>query len=348
MIAWINCLIKNDKINRAITLFCFIYMMFLSGMRSYTVGTDTFRYAELFRGVRSTDKVLEFIFLWLISACRELFSSYTSLLLLLSLLFYIPCYYVASREVKRSFKYFLLLFLISNNLYFIDSFNAIRQLVSSAFLLVSYMYLQKKDKLAFIVFFVIAFGFHNSALFFLPFILLSKIKIGVGAAYIILILSVFFSLAGSFFLSRYFLFDLLSSITLLEIGRYSHYLINSDYSMGFNIVGMTKIVIIPAIVCGVCYKYLSNSIYSRLYLWAIVFLSVLSPFIAISSRASMGLSVAELVLVPQAISLSKKYSLPHIILLGYLFLYSLLMVYSLIVEYSSPEELGDYSTFFMD
>lgn len=344
LIAVLNCFVRNKKANMLFALVCFIYMMLLSGLRDVSVGTDTFRYVGLFRGEISTDKTFEFVFLWLIRSCRSLFDNYPGFLLLLSALIYIPFFLVASKEISNAFKFFLLLFVISNNLYFIDSFNAVRQLISTSFLFISFMYLKRRKFIPFFVIFVLAFGFHNSALFFLPFILLSMIKIKEATAYLMLVFAVVFSLFGSLFLTREMLFNLLDSISFLGINHYSHYLLFSDYSMGFNVIGLTKLVIIPAIVCGICFKY-SNDLYSRIYLWGIVFLSLLSPIIAISSRASMGLTVAELIVVPHALRQSKRGSRDYMLLVGYLVLYSLLMCYSLVVEYSSPEELGPYSFF---
>lgn len=346
LLAALNLFVDDKKANRVITFICFLYMAILSGLRDYTVGTDTFRYAELFTGTRTTDKSLEFVFLWLVSICSGVFDSYTPFLLIMSFLIYVPLYIVARREIPNSFKYFLILFVVSNNLYFIDSFNSIRQLVSTSFLLVSYYYIQKNRFLPFSIFFIIAFGFHNSALFYLPFILLSRIRITHKTAYFIISCSLLFSLMGTLFLTRDILFDILNSITLFGINRYSHYLLFSDYSMGFNLIGMTKLVIIPGIVCMFVYKHTDDVVFSRIYMWGIVFLSVLSPFIAISARASMGLTAAELIAVPLAISRTRKKSKDHLIFVGYMVVYIFLFAYSLVAEFSSPEELGPYSLFF--
>ena len=153
----------------------------LAGVRDDTVGKDvlqyavrTFNYAEMstsFEQMRSLSK--EPIGYTLLAYITSRFFKDTGAFLFASQLFVAAPVYIAAYKTRKKRPMWLTMcsymFLFYNN-----SFNIMKQSVSSAFILLCYCYIKEKKYVKAAICFGIAFSFHFSAVFGLLFILLAR------------------------------------------------------------------------------------------------------------------------------------------------------------------------------
>lgn len=167
---------------RRIHLVVFLLLLFLMGMRHYSVGTDTMTYVEEFWGtstdgsllrlLTSTTEPLYNLTLWI---CKQFTSNYTWFLIVFSF----PVAWGFTFLVKRYSDDYLisvLLFIVLGILGFCMA--GMRQAVALGITMWGYNFAKEKKLIKFLLCVFVAYGFHNSALvYLLAYILVNKVNI---------------------------------------------------------------------------------------------------------------------------------------------------------------------------
>lgn len=340
LLALINCLIYNKKFNRIVSLLCLISMCLLAGLRADSIGTDSQVYSERYYN-QMHGNISEFLYYFIIIILNKCNASYTLFFLLLSILFYLPVYYVSKKESLNGLKYVVLLLIISNNTYFMDSFNAVRQLSASGMLLLSYYLITNKRYFIAFFIYILAIGLHTTSFFYLPIILFSLRDISYRKVCVILVIVTIYA----FCVSSFFSFDLsyvLRYGQFLDTERYNTYFDNTKYGHGVNINGIIKGFLVPSFICAMSYKILNGNYFCRLYFWGIVLLGIMLPLLNISFRITQGLTICELIVlsmaIPKATIIQKK------IFWIYYVVYLSFFLFELCTWFAMPENLGPYKS----
>ena len=221
-------LIKNKTLDkqRKIYLFSvFGILAFFTCFRGSTVGTDTAEYLKTFQLVKmygysgfGLDHALEYGYFFIVQLFTQLFSSGQSIIVFFTGLTYaIIAYaiYKHSEDVVMSSFLFVVWILPS-------TMNGMRQHFAFALILLAFIKMCEQKNLQSVLLIIIAVTFHNSAVIFLPFLLVySVMKRWSGyKGVMILCLAAFVSLV---FVDR--IIQLISRF----IPRYAHYLVSSYY-----------------------------------------------------------------------------------------------------------------------
>lgn len=151
-------------LNNKILAFLFgVILILMAGLR-INISTDYWSYAELFYGTKDSSR-LEPIFNFIIKTVRDIdknnFNLFIFLIALISL--GTKTYYVS-----KLYNPFLGFFIFICIYYFNLDYNIIRQGTAAAFILLAIEYGRQKRKFKYLLFILIASGFHFSSLIFLP------------------------------------------------------------------------------------------------------------------------------------------------------------------------------------
>lgn len=316
----------------------FAWMFFLCAFRSFEIGADTENYRRIYNSRAALSSYrYEFLFYQLMSFFREFKLGFRAFLITLSVLIYVPLFCILRKESKN-LSVSILLFIVSANYYFFESFNIIRQLVATSFLLVSYSKFIRKNYLVSFLFFGVAIGFHISSLIYLPFLFLATRKVSYRFVCITILCSLVYAFAFSSidFLTNQVKF--LAEIEALNFGKYAYY---SDYrlDMARNINGLLTLLLPHSFLCLYAYKRLNGNYYSTLYYWGVLFLNLISLF-PTSYRMAYGLTCLELLLVPMILNRETRKTIwAYLSLLSLYFIYK---VYSISVTTHSAAKLIPY------
>ena len=339
ILALLNCLIKNKKVNQMVIVLCCIYILLLCTLRDPSVGTDSYKYAMMATGGRDYSSPFEFLYNLILPIVGTSQSGYTYFFFIMAALTWIPKNFVLSRTSGNYSKYLFLLLIISNNIYFLDSVNAIRQMASTAMIVTSYYFLEKKKKIFFLIFYVLAIGLHTTAAIYIPFVLLSRIELKPKLMIGILVVAVVYSFLFSFMVDASLFTTVLGKVGFLGISDYVGYFGQERYMNGVNAKGLIKLLIFPALLCAFSILRVNNRS-TRVYFWGLILTAVLSPITALSVRACMGLTAAEILVFPEVWKNGTKEQ--RMVMGIYLVVFSLYFAYALITIYSDPEQLGPY------
>ena len=173
--------IKLKKSNLSLLEFCIILLvifMFLISVFRYNIGTDYHIYQNRFdKDDFSKLEWLNVSLIWLIKAIGGEFHLY--LVITEIIVFAILGFAIIKFVPDQNKIWSLIIFVLFN--YYGASFNYIRQFPAITLTLISIYYLSKankKNKIYFLyslIFYILAFGFHSSCLFSLPFFFVAKI-----------------------------------------------------------------------------------------------------------------------------------------------------------------------------
>lgn len=223
---------------------CFILLI---GMRAETVGSDTIAYAERYAntdirvsmGFENPElgfDILQYICLHFFKLNFQLFLFVIATICIVSLFYFIYRYSVDELISVFVFIIFLLAMYMSG----------IRQSTAISFALVSLIMSDKRKPLLFILFLLLAYTIHNSAIIIAPFYFIWNINITrVQALFIFLIV------VGAFFYGPY----LSSIISHLAPARYEEISLDSKYSIS----GIVLIVSILIIVLSIIFLPVKNN-----------------------------------------------------------------------------------------
>lgn len=163
----------------------FFMMICIVTLRGTSVGTDTYTYNKFFdeftRLSFSEIFSINYALYYDVERAWALFNhivgkivgSFQFILLISSAVYFVGVYYYL-KDIKRTGLLVVLTF-IYNGL-FIQSMNLTRQYTSMGLCLVGWHCLREKKKKEAIVFLILAFLIHTSAIIFIPFILLTQVK----------------------------------------------------------------------------------------------------------------------------------------------------------------------------
>jgi hypothetical protein len=212
-------------------------------------------------------------------------------------------------------------------------------MASTAMIVTAYYFLNREKKFAAVLCYLLAIGLHTTAILYVPFILLSKIEFKPETMVRVLLIAVVFSFLFSSLIDASFLSSVLGRVKIFGVDEYVGYFEKERYMNGMNIKGLIKLLVFPALLCVISIRTCNNRA-SRIYFWGIVLVCVLAPVTAIAVRACMGLTAAEILVLPNAWAHANKRQ--KRILVAYLIIFSLYFAYTLVTVYSNPEELGPY------
>ena len=299
ILAVLGCFLHKNKVGSLISWGCIFYMMILTGFRGLSVGTDTINYYKSFYIVEhSTDFVWEFLKVFI----QSLNLDYHHFLILISILTYGVFRYVIKKTLPSSLIPFaVLLFIVAGNQYFIQSFNTMRQIIATMFLLLVYYLISiRRFKTAFL-FYIITAGLHASSIIYLPFILCAYfVKFSQKTVNIILAFSIIYAFCMSNVNVSNLGYQLIMAIHFLDLEYYANYF-DTD-NVGFNIVGMVTLIPLRVLAASIVYKVLDGNYFSKIYFVGVVLLCILTPVFYFTPRALMGLIACELVVIPMAMN----------------------------------------------
>lgn len=346
ILAVLGCFLHKSKIGSVISWLCLFYMMILTGFRGLSVGTDTINYYNSFyvEG-HSTDFVWEFLKVGI----QGLNLDYHSFLVLVAFLTYGVFGFVLKKTIPSYLVPFaVLLFIVAGNQYFIQTMNAMRQILATMFLLLVYYLIYVNKFKSAIVVYIISAGLHASSIIYLPFVLCAYfISFSRRTVNLILIISVVYA----FFMSNINIsaigYQLIMAVSFLDLEYYADYFDSDNYSAGFSIVGMMTLIPLRCLAASFVYKVLNGNFFARVYFIGVVSLCILAPVFYFAPRALMGLIACELIAIPMAMN-TKIYgreAKPYYKYFYYFYMlfYGYMLARGLAGDYILPENLGAYS-----
>ena len=191
-------------------------LLFVAGLRSFDIGTDTRHYSDIFIYIKeglNTDYI-EVGWRFLNRTVGFLGMNYTVVIFIAEFLCLYPVFYVLKRTVEN---YNFGVFIYYAMYLYLHSFNMVRQCIAMSLCLLSYYNFIKKNTIKTIIWFLIAYSFHKSALIFL---ILYPLKfVNINAVFTVFLLVSTFAF-GLIFTNK---------IIFFVAGNYVHYLQNSDF-----------------------------------------------------------------------------------------------------------------------
>ncbi|MDD4968795.1 MAG: EpsG family protein [Paludibacter sp.] len=322
----------NTKNEIGIVL-CFLLILILGGLR-FQVGTDWNTYNNIFRGTQTFTDVLhsqrEKLFMTFLFFSKRIYNNYS---------FFIFSFFAISFSLKFQFikKYssdiFLSLIIYFFTLFIIYDINQIRQGMALAFVLLSTSAILDRKIFRFIILIFIASLFHLSAIVFIPAYWISKIRISPKTIFIVLGLSLSFSLTISAIIEN-------SSIVqaLLKTETFSHY---STYINNANFIkelSILSIGVMQRILIFLLFLFYFDNIKAKEnlkylllngYFISIVIFIFLSFSAELAARLSFYYKALEILIVPYIVT-SQKLIQNRIILFILFFALSILAIYRLL------------------
>lgn len=204
--------VKSLMLKRMFGFLSFVPLTFVMAVRR-GIGRD---YGLYWRWVFGTRDDLEPAFQFLNTAVRQLFGDPQSLFIVCALIICGAYFFIIYKESAAPV-YSILLFVITRDFFF--SMNGMRQYVATAFLLLSIPFFKKKNWVAVVCLFIIAFLFHKSSVWFaiIYFFCLVEVPPLIGGPII----------AGMFVLSNLILKWIFPLLSRFEF--YTHYFYSSQY-----------------------------------------------------------------------------------------------------------------------
>jgi hypothetical protein len=210
-----------------------------------------------------------------------------SLVNLVSLLIVLGVYIFAFHKNSKNPSFSLLL--LYTLFYYFMAFNTVRQSIALAFILLCYYYYDNKKWLYSVLTFLLAVGFHYSAVFALIIILMPFIKIKKNFSYILLAFSLLFGSLLSGYLINLFSFNTI----------YNFY---TDFKWGEINVMVSRVFYL--LQCLLYYfttrnvktKYLDNN-FTKIWFWGLIMQNIFIEYI-VFHRLVDYLLVAQLIAIP--------------------------------------------------
>ena len=307
-------------------------LIFISAIR-YNVGADYPSYYKYFMGIVEGDGRgrFEILYYLLNKIVALLGGSAPWLFGLAAALFLLPVY----RSILRDSPYpYLSIFLLLGTTLFFYSLNGTRQMIGTAFLLLSVPFLEKKKMVPYVVLVLVASGFHTMCLLFLVVYFLVWLRF---TPQILAGITVGICLLG----------ELLSRIAVAIIGKmpyYSDYLETSfaEKERGYIVLCIDIVLVIFSTI-----YYQKGNDKFRIYfnlqvlaLWA----SVLTGKIVLVDRFRLSFSLASIVLLPMTIKGIENRKTRRIVAIIVCIMYFLYATYT--VEIQNSNLVIPYQTIF--
>ena len=168
---------KEKEVNRRqdkyFLIVSWLLLSFIEGFRGLSVGTDTLGYATTYESLDSAYGSYEILSRLLVDFVR-LFSKSATVYFVVCALLVNGLILMAIYRMSSDKKYSLFLFI--SLLFYFTSFNALRQAIAYAFMLNAFYYVRENKIIKFAIFFLIAVGFHSSALIGIVYLLIPLIS----------------------------------------------------------------------------------------------------------------------------------------------------------------------------
>lgn len=289
---FVFCFLGIKNKNNQISLFYFLsfVLILMSGLRR-DVGTDTiYGYKELFSYIKHGYNVSGYIeYGWIIlnKISIKCGFGYNGVLLFSAALSIFPIMVVVRQSKVNPL--FALAIYYGMYLYF-HSFNMIRQCIAMSLCILSFHYYLNSFKLKALLWFCLAFLFHESSLCFLVIIPFLKVKLSINTVSFLLILTIVIGYFGAKFL-------------LFFTGDYSHYF-NPNSSFGFR--KNTFVILLMTVLANIVFffmvfcnpKMLKNEPYLHLLLLGYCCMNVTMCF-GLGTRLMFYFTQAQIIFYPR-------------------------------------------------
>lgn len=318
--------------------FMCIFLICVAGFR-YGVGTDFFTYKGLFeyymnRPVHETIMTQEGFF-WSIASFIGMFTTNVVIVYFVYAIIIIVCCVYFIRRYSIDFS--LSIFLYIATLDYFSAFNGIRQWTAASIIYASFPLLVDRKFVKYFIIILIAYHFHNSAIFMIPISIFACTKPNTRLNNLML-----FGIVG---ICLFFpgLINAVLSSAVTE--NYQHYLQLSSSDDGVNVLRVL-VLAIPVIISRFYYKYLYKDQNEKKLLDYLINMSTVGFLImllatrnTVLARIGMYTSLYNTLLIPYFLRLfsrdSKRIGKIIIIALFFMYMYLLLPVDSNLLPYRS-------------
>lgn len=288
-------------------------MCILCAFRGQDIGVDTISYLTKYNSVEINNYSDEFIFYNIAKLHKILGFDVRTIQILMTIITYIPLSYLTIKYIRNSCLA-ILVFIISTNGYYFETFNIVRQSAATMFLMLGYVQLNKRQLINASIFFIIAFGFHNTSIFYILLILVAY-KIHFSNKF--MIYSIIVSLIFAFTISNIeYINNLISQLSALQMAGTEKYSRFTEYELQLikNTNGLIVMLIPFSALCVYAYNYFKNTVLMRGYFIGVILLNIIS-IMPTSYRMAYGLISIEILLYPMIFASNIKYKwIPTVIL----------------------------------
>lgn len=318
--------------------FMCLFFICVAGFR-YGVGTDFFTYKGLFeyymsRPIHETIMTQEGFF-WCIASFVGMFTSNVVIVYFIYATIIVSCCVYFIRRYSIDFS--LSIFLYIATLDYFSAFNGIRQWTAASIIYASFPLLIDRKFIKYLIVILIAYNFHNSAIFMIPISIFACTRPNTKLNILIL-----FGIVGICLFFPGLINSMLSS-TVTE--NYQHYLQLNSSDDGVNVLRVL-VLAIPVIISRIYYKYLYKDQNEKKLLDYLINMSTVGFLImllatrnTVLARIGMYTSLYNTLLIPYFLRLfsdnSKRIARIVIIGLFFLYMYLLLPVDSNLLPYRS-------------
>lgn len=170
-----NSLKKSIMINKKkyFSITVSVFLILILGLRNITIGIDTYRYVNKFLNPYII-KNNEYGYFALMKLIGFFTDNWTIYLFIIAIISIVPISIVIYRYSEWPLLSFIMILSLN---YYAFMFSGIRQAIAYALVFLSYIFIDKKKPVIFVLLVLLASTFHFSALIFLPAYLLVKIKV---------------------------------------------------------------------------------------------------------------------------------------------------------------------------
>lgn len=279
-----------------------LLILIVSCLRSRYVGIDLERYVDQFLGIVTSEKergyelYIKFI---------QQFTNLPQIFIALTSIFSIIPIFLFFKKVSVNVSLSLLLYLLLRDSGLFFTFTGLRQALSTAILVwVFYFYDHKKILYAGLLLSV-AFLFHKSAVFILPFLLLVNLKINRNIGISLLIGTAIYGFTGGFgieSLFNYFKYINFSAFTVFEkLNAYNFY---ADYesNLTINFFGMFTLIVPNTFLAIYTYYKGLDNFYTRIFVIGVIITNILVSH-PIVFRYAMAFTLMQTITFPMLVNI---------------------------------------------
>lgn len=333
--------IKKLNEKKIIIAIFFGGLAIISGIR-YNVGIDYMSYFNLFQINPYKNNLLEafpeYIYWGINSIIKEIGGEfYWVTLIMASITNYFV--YKGIKIRKLELNYILLSILIFISGFWLSSFNIMRQCVSVAIFFYASIFIKEKRLIKYIIYIILATGFHKSSLLLIPLYFISSVNINIQT-YILLIITAYGIVIGNF--SQKILSYLANYLPGYQSYMYSKNIFTDDVNIFA--FGVLANIIISLFILVFTEKKIDNNfkIEKNYYMYGCI-INILSISTFMYDRIGIYFRIFEILIIPLGISLVKNKKDKQIIALIIISCFVILYIKSTLG--ANPSTLITYRTF---
>ena len=230
-------------------------------------------------------------------------------------------WYLYKYIVQQSSNVTLSLFLLLTTVFFTFSLSGIRQSIATAVVFFALKYINEKKYITFVFYVIIACLFHASAIVYITFLVLGKIKINKYIGITISILALSLSLSGS---------ELVSQM-MLTFNFYSEYVGSRFFTGSYDQLHQLFTILMCLLIFSF-YFFISEKNWNELNIYininfVLLLVAILMPLLPTPSRNIYMYVPVQIVLIPKLITAVKDYRVKAIVTALFVFAYSIFFVF---------------------